>query len=114
MRSDVLMAVNIQIIVLCSITQCSLVDRYKLCNNKTKHPYMTRYYSNQKAIHFSCTSQPSSSFTFQKYKKEIHIAVALHTRVKTWLPNAAETCSFLDYYSKVLCMNGLSYFYILY
>ena len=82
MRADVLMAVNIQIIVLCNITQCSLVERYQLCNNKTKHPYMMHYYSNQKAIHFSCTRQPSSSFKFQKYKKEIHIAVALHTRVQ--------------------------------
>jgi len=31
---------------------------------------MTRYYSNQKAIRFSYTRQPSSSFTFEKYKKE--------------------------------------------
>jgi hypothetical protein len=75
---------------------------------------MTRYYSNQKAICFSCTRQPSSSFTFEKYKKEIHRAVSLHARVKTWLSSAAESCSFLDYYNKVLCMDGLSYFYILY
>jgi len=75
---------------------------------------MTRYYSNQKAIRFSYTRQPSSSFTFEKYKKEIHRTVSLHTRVKTWLSSAAESCSFLDYYNKVLCMDGLSYFYILY
>ena len=63
---------------------------------------MTRYYRNQKAIRFSCTRQPSSSFTFQKYKKEIHIAVAPTTRVKTWLSSLAEICSFLDYYSSVV------------
>jgi len=108
------MGVNIKNIVLCNITQCSLVDRYKPCNNKTKCPYMMHYYSNQKAIHFSCTRQPSSSFTFRNIQKEIHIAVAINMRVKTWLSSAAESCSFLDYYNKVLCMDGLSHFYVLY
>jgi hypothetical protein len=36
----------------------------------------------EKATCFGCTRQPSG-FVFQKYKKEVHIAIAIHTTVKT-------------------------------
>ena len=39
----------------------------------------------QKATRFGCTRQPSSGFMFEKYRKEVHVAAAIHTTLKTWV-----------------------------
>jgi hypothetical protein len=50
--------------------------------SKTNHPHTTIYNSNPKSLMFQLQQTAITNFPFHNYKKQIHIAAAIHITVK--------------------------------